>query len=210
VRGLSFQGRHFDALPFLAASLHLASLASLTFGPTLFPDQKLATFFREAGLRGLCRLLQPYVYLEMGALQAICEAPFAANLRHLSIGATPDEAMAYLSEAPALAGLVTLALVGPGESGVKILADAPGLGSLRNLDLSRSWFGDLGVGVLAGSPLLSRLRRLRIPVRQHSTAALERLARAGGPHFRLVLVGEVGAMQREALAAILGERLILE
>src|SRR5262249_8558951 len=152
--------------------------ASIHFGSTHRPWKlNLAAFFREADLRGLCRVLRPDLFLPLDALQAICEAPFAANLRHLHTGMMRDEELAYLSGPSAPGGLVTLALMVDGDSGVKVLADATGLGSLRNLDLSRAWFGDVGVDALAGSPLLARLRRLRVTVRQHSTPALERLAR---------------------------------
>jgi hypothetical protein len=154
--------------------------------------------------------VRPDIYLPMEALQAICQAAFVANLRQLSTGVIRDEEMAYLCETQALAGLVTLALDVSGDSGVKILADATGLGCLHNLDFRHAWFGDVGVDALAGSPLLTRLRRLRLCVLRHPTAALERLARAASPHLRLVLAGEVEARQREALAAILGERLTVE
>lgn len=207
-RGLSFAGRKFDAVDALAASPHLAALTSLTFGTHHYRYNPLS-LFREAGLRGLCRLSQVEFYLQAEGLQALCEAPFAPNLRHLAFGGTPDESLAALTDAAALAGLVTLELVVRGDSAVKILADARGLGSLRNLDLSRYWFSDAGLDALTGSPLLGRLNRLRITSRSFSTPALERLARALPPRCRLVLAGEVEETRRDALAAILGEGLLV-
>jgi hypothetical protein len=120
--------------------------------------------------------------------------------------------MSVLTSAAALSGLVTLDLERAklSDTEIKILADATGLASLRNLDVSGGYFGDLGPDALAGSSLLPHLTRLRIPTRSLSTPALQRLARALSPRCRLVLAGKVEAPQRAALADILGDRLVVE
>jgi uncharacterized protein (TIGR02996 family) len=212
VRGLSFGGRWFDALDVLAASPHLAGLASLTLSPHDARDDQLAAFFRTAGLRGLCRLVQRDRYMPLEVLRAICDAPFAPNLRHLATARMNDEEVAHLGASPTLAGLVTLALDLAGDQGAKLLADATGLGSLRNLDLSGTWFGDVGLDALAGSALFSRLRFVRFAARRSfSKRSLKRFARAAPANCRVALAhyGTDDA-HRAALAAIFGERLIVE
>jgi uncharacterized protein (TIGR02996 family) len=209
-RGLRLQGRLHTTLPALAASPHLAGLASLALSSQYIREDAFAAFFREAGLRGLCRLSRPDYYLPVEALKAIAEAAFVANLRHLDTGMINNEALAVLAESPAFAGLSTLSFLVDGDSGAKILADASELTSLRNLDLSGAWFGDLGLDALAGSALLPCLVRLRLSTFGLSTPALERLARALPPRCRLVLAGETEAPRREALSAVLGDRLIVE
>jgi hypothetical protein len=97
-----------------------------------------------------------------------------------------------------------------GNAGVKEVAEARGLAGLRNLDLYRSAFDDAGVDALARSALLGRLCRLRIDLLGYETTrAMERLARALPPSCSLVL-GTGAGTHREALAAILGDRLVTE
>jgi uncharacterized protein (TIGR02996 family) len=212
-RGLSlYEGGHFDAYPALAASPHLAALASLAFPPNWRGSEQIPAFFRGAGLRGLCRFRRPQAYLAPEVVQAIGDAPFAPNLRHLAVGLLQDEPLSCLCQAPALAGLVTLKLGVCGDSGAKILADAAGLGALRNLDLSNDYFyfSDFGADALAGSPVLARLRRLRLTAERQSPAALERLARAAPAKMKLVLAGKLEDSLHDTLTAILGERLVVE
>jgi hypothetical protein len=120
--------------------------------------------------------------------------------------------VAVLGSAPALRGVVTLDLTSLGDGDVKMLADAPGLDALRNLDLSRSWFGDVGLSLLARSPLLARLHRLRVSTNGKSPEALQGLARAVAetPRCRLVLIPALAPAARKSLARILGERLTVE
>jgi uncharacterized protein (TIGR02996 family) len=210
-RSLSFAGRRFDAVQALESSPHLGGLTSLVFGPYEIRSGGLASLFRQSGLRGLCRLIRSEYYLPPDAVAALCEAPFAPHLRHLALGAVHDDALPLLASAPALGGLITLELALWGDALIKILTDGTGLGSLRNLDLFRARAGEVGVGALAGSPLVSRLRRLRLSVDRGvaTTPTLERLARAIPANCRLVL-GRIEAKQRQALEAILGERLTVE
>jgi uncharacterized protein (TIGR02996 family) len=210
-RGLVFGDQHHRALPALAASPHLATLASITFLDAFQDTATLTAFFRTAGLLSLCRLLcPPGREMPLTALEAIAEAPFAANLRHLDTGVIRNKELAYLAETPGLAGLVTLTLKADGDAGVTVLANATGLDSLRNLDLAQCLISDMGVDALAGSALLAQLRRLRLTISRHSTLSLLRLARAAPPQLLLVLGGMIDATARAALAAILGDRFILE
>ncbi len=209
-RGLSFTGRPGDSTSSLGGSPHLASLSSLDLSRSFM--SRVDELFKPSGLRGVCRLLFG-TYVHQNSLQTMCEAPFAANLRHLGLGrlSNAPAMMAVLGAAPALAGLVTLGLHGAhlGDTAVKALADATTLASLRNLDISESWFGDVGLEGLAASPLVPRLRWLRLTPRNLSAAALERLARALPPRCRLALAGETEAAKRDAVAAVLGDRLIM-
>ena len=208
-RGVSLPGRRFDALEALAASPHVAGLASLTLPPNYYRPESFAALFLE--LRGLCRLSRRGYYVPAEALRALVEAPFAPHLRHLHLASISNDGVPILAGAAALAGLVTLGMTLHGDSEAKLLADATGLGSLRNLDLSDSWFDDVGIDALAASPLLRRLRRLHLSPRRPSSSALARLARAvaATPRCRLKL-GETEPERREALAAVLGDRLIVE
>src|SRR5262249_48292278 len=129
-RGLSFEGRQFEGPAELAASPHLAGLASLTLGRCYFQADRLAALFRDAGLRGLCRLSCAGLYMQPTQLGAVCEAPFAPNLGHLALDRIHDEALLHLTETPALAGLVTLALGISGDSGT-LLTDPHHITALR-------------------------------------------------------------------------------
>jgi uncharacterized protein (TIGR02996 family) len=208
-RGLSFYGNRFDAVDALAASPHLAGLASLTLNPNWVPLDRLASLFRDGGLRGLCHLARPDTTLELNTLQAIADAPFAPHLRHLAVGRMTEEPMAFLGESSTLAGLVTLSLEVFGDSEAKALADAAGLVSLRNLDLTGSWFLDVGADALVNSPLLKQLRFLRLKTAHHAPA-MERLARAIPLNCRVVLAEGSHVSGRDALVAVLGDRLIVE
>ena len=209
IRGLTFQGHLFQAFSALAASPHLAPLASLTFGTNRRYGRGLPDFFRTAGLCGLCRLRHPEDHLGADLLRTIGEAPFVSNLRHLSSSGVADDALAYMCEEPVFAGLVTLKMGIYSHTGMKILADARGLGALRNLDLSHTQCSDWGADALAGSALLARLQRVRLNARQLSASALGRLARAIPAHCRLALT-ELPAPERDVLAAVLGDRLVLD
>ncbi|HEY1186816.1 MAG TPA: TIGR02996 domain-containing protein [Gemmata sp.] len=206
VRGLTFQGHQRQAFSALAASPHLASLASLTFGSDHIYGL-LADFFRAADFRGLCRLQFPKSGVPLECLQAIESAPFAPHLRQLSAQWINDEALDYLCDRAVFSSLVTLA-VGSFDSGMKKLADARGLGALRNLDVAHSVLSDWVFGALAGSPLLARLQWLRVTVQRNTMPSVERLARALPANCRLGVAGELTAEKRSALTEILGDRLV--
>jgi uncharacterized protein (TIGR02996 family) len=212
LRGLSFGGRPFDDWEALADSTGLAALCSLDLrGSYMQTSSKLFGGSGLNGLRGLCRLLLGQ-YLHPEELRALCEAPFAPHLRYLHFAGLYDslKGMSVLVSAPALTNLVTLGLEHASDTCIKTLADATVFTSLRNLDLAGSYFTDLGLDALAGSSLLPRLRCLRIPTQYVSAAVLQLLAGALPPGCRLLLAGEIGVPQHDALAAILGDRLIVE
>jgi hypothetical protein len=215
-RGLSFTGcpRPFEAWEALAGSPRLAALSSLDVVDSHM--QMSGQMFGGSGLhglRGLCRLVVGD-YLHPDMVRAVCEAPFAPHLRHLGLGRLYDSkpGMSNLTSAPALSGLVTLDLARENLSDqeVRILADSTAIVSLRNLDVSGGYFGDLGLDALAGSALLPRLARLRLSTQRLSAPALERLAGALPPRCRLVIAGKIEAPQRQALSAVLGARLVVE
>lgn len=219
VRGLWFE--RFFAFKALAASSQVAGLASLTLGTNYNDLGLVADLFRQSRMRGLCRLSMRGSYLNAGGMQALADAPFAGHLRHLDIwGIRPEalEAVSILAGSASFGGLVTLTLPGVhvGDVEVKALVETTGLLCLRNLDLwgnsAGDPFGDLGWDALAQSSLLPRLNRLRLSATGISQKAVERLARAvaAAPRCRLVLAGSLEAEACASLAAILGERLVVE
>ncbi len=208
-RGLCFAGGRFAALDALAASPWLGGLASLSFGPDVPRGDALADFFGQAGLRGLCRLSRRAGDFTGAAMRAVVEGPFLPALRSFDCGRLDDEAASLLLRSRAFDGLVTLAIMRGGNAGAREVAEARGLAGLRNLDLYRSAFDDGVIDAFAGSALVARLRRLRLDLAGYETTrAVERLARALPPDCRLVLGG--GGRHREALAAVLGDRLEIE
>ena len=88
------------------------------------------------------------------------------DLQNASIA---DEALQYIASAPSYAGLVRLGLSGTwlSPTALRVLGSSETL-TLKRLDLSRRWFGDLKAKSIASGPLLSSVEYLDLSRNQDS------------------------------------------